>query len=265
MELGTMAKVRYGADRVAEILAAAHESGDTESFRTHVLRHFRDATDGDGAVFATSASASAIQCFDHDRSVCERFFAHPENYRCESARMAQASRTGRPYLDVQLFEDRSKLALYADLGIRALLGCPLVFRGQFQGHIIVVKERGDFDPAVLAQVEVLAPAASLAEAARRSMNGDDAAMRNAFAGLTRRERQIAQLLANGLRNKEIAQIVGTSPDTIRKQTVSVFGKLGLRGRTDVARWVERLGIAPEQPTHGSNGSSPRIRGGQRSP
>jgi DNA-binding CsgD family transcriptional regulator len=236
------------ADRIAEILAAAHAMGDAESFRTHLLRHFRDAAGGDGAVFAAGAGASAMQCFDHDRAVCERFFAHPEHYQRESSRMAEASRTGRPFLDVQLFEDRSKLALYADLGIRALLGCPLAFRGQWLGHIMVVKERADFDPAALAQVEVLAPAASLAEAARRSMNDgdDDAAMRGAFAALTERERQIAQLLASGLRNKEIAQIVGTSPDTIRKQTVSVFGKLGLRGRTDVARWVDRLGIARQR-------------------
>jgi DNA-binding CsgD family transcriptional regulator len=249
------------ADRVAEILAAAHATGDAGEFRTLLLRQFRDATGGDGAVFVPGADPASFVCFDHDRSVCEQFFAKPERYERESTRMAQAVREGRPYLDAQLFPDRNKLALYADLGLHSMLGCPLAFRGRSMGLILVVKDRADFDPSAVASAEALASVAAIAEAAHRSMNGDhddDTAMRGAFARLTERERQVAQLLAAGMQNKEIASVMGTSPNTIRKQTVSIFGKLGLRGRTDVARWVERLGILQSR-AGGPDGSLPSIR------
>jgi DNA-binding NarL/FixJ family response regulator len=124
------------------------------------------------------------------------------------------------------------------------------------GQIMVIKDRADFDPSVLPLVEELASAAALTEAALQAVSADpaDDAMRAAFDALSDREQQIAHLIGAGLQNKEIAQVFGTSPNTIRKQTVSLFGKLGVRGRTDVARWTQRLAVPCDNLSHGPNGS-----------
>lgn len=52
--------------------------------------------------------------------------------------------------------------------------------------------------------------------------------------LTPREREVARLVATGYTNKEIATILQTSPHTIRNQVHSVFDKLQITTRTQLA-------------------------------
>lgn len=59
---------------------------------------------------------------------------------------------------------------------------------------------------------------------------------DATATLTRREREIVDLLRRGLTNKEIARDLGVMEDTIKKHLQSVFGEPGARlGRAWPAR------------------------------
>jgi DNA-binding NarL/FixJ family response regulator len=60
--------------------------------------------------------------------------------------------------------------------------------------------------------------------------------------LTYRELQVARLIATGLQNKEIAAFLGTSVDTVRKQTIRAYEKLGVSGRVAlVIRFGDVLG------------------------
>nr|WP_220454044.1 LuxR C-terminal-related transcriptional regulator [Nocardioides immobilis] len=56
------------------------------------------------------------------------------------------------------------------------------------------------------------------------------------AGLTRRERQIAALVAEGLTNKEIAAKLVISPRTAEAHVEHIFAKLGFRSRAQIVRW-----------------------------
>ena len=71
--------------------------------------------------------------------------------------------------------------------------------------------------------------------------GDGASPRrggqSAAGGLTRREREIAELLAQGLSNKEIAAGLVISQRTVETHVDHVLGKLGLTSRAQVASWV----------------------------
>jgi predicted ATPase/DNA-binding NarL/FixJ family response regulator len=58
----------------------------------------------------------------------------------------------------------------------------------------------------------------------------------AHAGLTRREQQIAALVAEGLTNREIAAKLVISPRTVDAHVEHVLVKLGFRSRTQIARW-----------------------------
>jgi FixJ family two-component response regulator len=61
-----------------------------------------------------------------------------------------------------------------------------------------------------------------------------------FQGLSRRERQVCLLFAQGLLNKQIAAELGTAERTIKAQRGSVMRKLGADSVPDVVRLIERL-------------------------
>lgn len=56
-------------------------------------------------------------------------------------------------------------------------------------------------------------------------------------GLTPREQTVAEALAQGLSNKEIAARLGISYEAVRLCAHRLYKKLGLHNRTEVARWV----------------------------
>jgi predicted ATPase/DNA-binding CsgD family transcriptional regulator len=57
--------------------------------------------------------------------------------------------------------------------------------------------------------------------------------------LTRRERQVAELIGEGLTNRQIAGRLGTSQRTAESHVENILRKLGFAGRTQVAAWVVR--------------------------
>jgi len=59
----------------------------------------------------------------------------------------------------------------------------------------------------------------------------------ASPGLSNREAQVAQLLVDGLSNKEIAKALGIADITVRLHLRRVFSKLGARSRTDAVRII----------------------------
>jgi DNA-binding NarL/FixJ family response regulator len=58
-------------------------------------------------------------------------------------------------------------------------------------------------------------------------------------GLTRREREVAELVAEGLTNREIATRLFVSPRTAENHVQHVLTKLGLANRSQIAAWASR--------------------------
>lgn len=50
------------------------------------------------------------------------------------------------------------------------------------------------------------------------------------------------LVADGLRNREIAERLGISEHTVKFHLAAIFGKLGASSRTEVVRKALRLGL-----------------------
>jgi non-specific serine/threonine protein kinase len=63
--------------------------------------------------------------------------------------------------------------------------------------------------------------------------------------LTRREKQVALLLARGLSNRDLAVELAISDGTARIHTEHILSKLGLRSRAQVADWARLHGILPD--------------------
>jgi DNA-binding CsgD family transcriptional regulator len=62
-----------------------------------------------------------------------------------------------------------------------------------------------------------------------------------LAALTRREREVAALVAEGRTNRQIGAQLHLSEKTIEKHVSSAMAKLGVTSRTGIARLVERVG------------------------
>jgi RNA polymerase sigma factor (sigma-70 family) len=81
------------------------------------------------------------------------------------------------------------------------------------------------------------------DAERRRGAGEAALLARGLERLTAREREVLDLVAAGLHNREIAQALGISPRTVEVHKARVMEKLGLRRLPDLIRLMERHGRA----------------------
>ncbi|HET9341948.1 MAG TPA: AAA family ATPase [Candidatus Eremiobacteraceae bacterium] len=124
-----------------------------------------------------------------------------------------AARQGRTDEAVSLASDAA--ALYAGLGWPMLEARALEVCGQTEAARAIYLSHG-----------ATADARRLADSA--------APMNEAVAdALSSREREVAELVARGLRNSEIAKRLSIGNKTVEKHLASVFGKLGVRSRSEV--------------------------------
>ncbi len=63
-------------------------------------------------------------------------------------------------------------------------------------------------------------------------------------GITEREREVLQLLADGRSNKEIAARLGLSPNTVKTHVARLFEKLRVARRTEAIQLARELGLVP---------------------
>jgi DNA-binding CsgD family transcriptional regulator len=66
--------------------------------------------------------------------------------------------------------------------------------------------------------------------------------------LTPREREVADLLARGMSNREIGDELSISVATAERHVSNIMTKLGVRSRTQIATWAVGLGQGWEMPT-----------------
>ncbi len=57
-------------------------------------------------------------------------------------------------------------------------------------------------------------------------------------GLTQREREVALLVADGLRSREVAERLGIAAQTVKSHLKTIFDKLGVRNRVELARRLQ---------------------------
>jgi DNA-binding CsgD family transcriptional regulator len=63
-------------------------------------------------------------------------------------------------------------------------------------------------------------------------------------GVTRRELEILELIANGLSNREIAEKLFVSENTVKTHSSRLFDKLGAKRRTQAVQLGKELGLLP---------------------
>ena len=119
--------------------------------------------------------------------------------------------------------------LFSGLGI--WLGLTLTGRPER----VVVRE-------VRVPVEVPAPAPAPAPPASQPFAPDDA--RREQLGITPRELEILQAIAAGLSNREIAERLFVSENTVKTHAARLFDKLSARRRTQAVQLAKEAGLIP---------------------
>ena len=66
------------------------------------------------------------------------------------------------------------------------------------------------------------------------MAGETTQQPTSIQRLSERERQIASLVASGLRNRDIAEQLKISENTVKRHLQSIFDKTGARDRLELA-------------------------------
>jgi DNA-binding NarL/FixJ family response regulator len=75
-------------------------------------------------------------------------------------------------------------------------------------------------------------------------SGARTAARTHPRGLTKREQEILELLADGQSNEEIAASLFISVRTVEHHVSAILGKLGAATRKDAAKEAIKLGLTP---------------------
>jgi DNA-binding NarL/FixJ family response regulator len=83
---------------------------------------------------------------------------------------------------------------------------------------------------------------SIAEAVEHALSSRSNAWRSPLDKLTSRQREVLQLLAEGLQVKEIAARLNVSPKTVEFHKYRIMDELGLRTTAELSRYAERHGI-----------------------
>jgi len=72
----------------------------------------------------------------------------------------------------------------------------------------------------------------------------DKAILDSYETLTDREREVLQMVSEGLTTPEIARRLSISPRTAELHRGRMMSKLGLRNQTDLIRYALKRGILP---------------------
>jgi DNA-binding NarL/FixJ family response regulator len=91
-------------------------------------------------------------------------------------------------------------------------------------------------------VRMTRPKAAVAEPAGSAFVPDD--KKRDDLGITRREMEILELVAQGLSNREIAEKLFVSENTVKTHCSRAFDKLGARRRTEAVLMGKKLGLLP---------------------
>src|SRR3954468_14936164 len=114
-------------------------------------------------------------------------------------------------------------------------------RRAFDGARVIATELGGRVPdeelrnTFLGRLETLIPSGPAPTASR--------AAKDALGGLTRRERDVAELVAQGHANRAVARALGIGERTVEGYVASALAKLDFTSRTQLAAWAVERGIS----------------------
>jgi ATP/maltotriose-dependent transcriptional regulator MalT len=147
---------------------------------------------------------------------------------------------------------RAARLLGAAESLREVAGAPLPTPEQSRYADLTARVRGQLREDMFASAWAQGRAASMEEAIALALRSEPAPAEQATPPetpdgadiLTRREREVAELIAAGRSNREIAEALVVAVKTVDSHVEHIFRKLGVQTRTEVAVWAAQHGLLP---------------------
>jgi DNA-binding CsgD family transcriptional regulator len=183
-----------------------------------------------------------------DAAALDHFLLNRTRYWRRLDRLGRAmAACGGIVIDREVFNarERQTLPIYVEAilpaGIKEVLAAVISFRGR-PTAVLCLNRHGPqpYRDRQVARLRALLPFIAMADAAFAAGIGRLPLVPQ--VPLSAREAEVCTLIRAGLQNKEIATILATSVDTVRKHTIHLYKKLGVSGRSEV---IARLGGTPE--------------------
>jgi DNA-binding NarL/FixJ family response regulator len=173
-------------------------------------------------VRSTTSEAQALQLLrEHQPAV---LLFEPEACVSATSRFLEAVFKQRPGLKVVVVSDSDDPERIGEC-LRAGVSAYVLKRAQPQDISMAVRQV--FQPSI----HLAAPTRTEAPLAAVSVRSDDS------AGLTRREREILGLVADGSSNGAVARKLWVTEQTVKFHLSNIYRKLGVSNRTAASRWA----------------------------
>ncbi len=246
------------------IVRDAQGSADLAAFRARILEALRDELGANSGTFMDpphtrllpGAASKRIGMLAVEPSFRALYVRHKARYERSADRLVQAMQSG-PVIDTDVYSlaERERLDLYAEVlrpqGTRSML-CAIVRHRSRPISQVVLKRHGrgpSFQRRDVDALAALLPALALADAGFQHtpgiepLGGDVGAPCVAPRPLAAREAEVAVLVCKGMHNREIAMLLGTSYETVKKQVHNVLAKMEVSNRAELAGVVAGLSSA----------------------
>ena len=173
------------------------------------------AADGEQAVRAAGELSPDVVLMDLDMPVVDGI---------EATRRIVSDRPGAAVLVLTAFSDRRRILGALEAGACGYLLKDAASEDVAEGIRAAARGESPLDP----------------RAARTVLSARSEP--DPLAGLSSREREVLELLVEGLPNKLIARRLEISEKTVKSHLTRIFRELGVTDRTQAALWAERHGL-----------------------
>jgi DNA-binding NarL/FixJ family response regulator len=190
------------------------------------LQSLIESTDDLGVVGAASDGAEAVTLVGElapDLVLMD--LSMPNVDGVEATRRICAAHPDVQVLVLTSFSDGERVRRALDAGAVGYLLKDADPQDLLDGMRAVVRGESPLDPRAARAMLQTRPAA----------RGDD---------LTEREREVLELITQGMANKQIARALNISDSTVKAHVGSIFQRIGVADRTSAAIWAERNARAP---------------------
>lgn len=238
------------ASALGDLAAVTAESLTADAYLSARAAWLKSTFDFDtlyqGAAFRTRPLAPIVKGVGRSAvTACEAHGYWPDRHRLNRRAFAR----GGVALDDEVLttKERQELPFYREvvspLGLRSTLVGLVRMRGEVLSCVYfgwATKHRPK--ERTLGRFRAMLPLLALGERA----HPQDRPSLPEFPGLSRRETEVLSLLARGLTNFEIAQLLGTSPSTVKNQVSSLLRKTETSNRSELTFWAASHEPAPPQ-------------------
>jgi ATP/maltotriose-dependent transcriptional regulator MalT len=247
--LGEVVRLQGDYERAAalyeESLAVSLERGDKRNIATvlHNLGHVKlqqGDLDRAAAHFADSLALAQeisderriVMCLEGFASLADQAGLFEHAAPLFGAAQGLRSRLGAPF-------EAADLVVYNHhvTTVRATLGETVCGKAWAEGQDMSQEQAIRYAQALASRLKDSRPRSSRDAAKLHKLQ-----IRQAFGGLTAREREVVGLIVQGKTNREIGELLVVSERTVDKHVGQILSKLGFRTRAQVAAWAVEKGL-----------------------